>query len=309
VDSPGSLTVSPVTVAAAATLGGTGSVGGAVTGNGIISPALGAIGTFATGATTFSATGSLAVQIHSGALTSDKLAVGGGLNLGGAMLAVTDLGAVTLPAGTKFTVASYTGALVGAFANAPDGGSLTVGPNTFKVDYDEVVLGQTSITLTSAAGSAYDDWATARGLDGTNNGKLADPDGDGLENVVEFGLDQDPLHSGNGGKARSLVSDVDPGAGVDNAFTLTVAMRSTAAFDASGAQLVSATVDGVVYRVQGGTSLADFTTLDISEVIPALSGGMPTPATGWSYRSFRLPGSPNTPNPKAFLRVDVAESP
>jgi len=304
----GSITASPVTVATGATLGGTGTLGGTVAGNGAVSPGMAVVGTLSTGATTFSATGSLAAQIDSGTLTSDKLAVTGALNLGGSTLTVTDLGAVTLPAGTKFVIASHTG-ITGTFANAPDGGNLTVGPNTFTIDYDENVSGQLSITLTAAAGSAYDEWATAKGLNGSNNGKLADPDGDGLENVVEFGLDQHPLQPGDGGKLRAAIADVDAGAPVVNAYTLTVPMRTGADFTGSApADLLSLPVDGVVYRVEGSTTLAGFP-LDITEVTPALSAGMTAPATGWTYRSFRLPGTPGSPNLKAFLRVDVAESP
>ena len=305
----GAVTASPVAVAAGATLGGAGTVGGSVAGDGSISPGIAAIGTFTTGATTFSATGSLDVQIDSFNLEADKLAVTGNLALGGSVLNVTDLGGTPLAADTKFTVASYTGSISGSFANAPDGGTLIVGLNTFAVDYDELVSGQTSITLTALPGSAYDTWATEQGLDGTNNGKMDDPDSDGLENVIEFGLNQNPLAAGDGGKVRAVLADVDPGAPVVTAYTLTVPMRDGTDFTGSGTgDLLSLPLDGVVYRVEGSATLSDFP-LDITEVTPALSGGMEQPDTGWSYRSFRLPGTPGAPHAKAFLRVDVSEAP
>lgn len=305
----GSVSGSPFTVAAApATLGGTGTIGGTVASSGILAPGLALTGTLGTGATTLSAPGSLQIQIDSTTLASDKLAVTGALNLGGATLALTDLGAVALPVDTKFVIASHTG-ITGVFANAPDGGTITVGPNRLKIDYDEVVSAQTSITLTVVAGTAYDDWAVAKGLNGTNNGKMADPDGDGLENIVEFGLDQEPLLPGDGGKLRAMVADVDAGAPVDNAYTLTVPMRAGADFTGSApGDLLSAALDGVIYRVEGSATLTSFP-LDITEVTPALSAGMTIPTTGWTYRSFRLPGAPGSPHPKAFLRVDVAEAP
>jgi fibronectin-binding autotransporter adhesin len=303
----GALTNSPVSVATGATLGGTGVLGGTVTGNGIVSPGMALTGTLSTGATTFAGTGSLAVQIDSGALAADKLAVAGSLDLGGATLTVTDLGAATLAAGTKFVIASYTGGITGVFANVADDGSLTVGDNTFTVDYNEVVLGQPSVTLTVAAGSAYDDWAALRGLTPGNNGKLDDPDHDGMENIVEFGIDGNPL-GGSEGKLAALVTDVDPGAGVENAFALTVPIRTGATFTGPG-DLVSPAIDGIIYSIQGSTGLVDFTSIDVSEVVPALSGGMPAPSTGWTYRTFRLPGSPSAPHTKAFLRVGVAEAP
>ena len=303
----GSLTASPVTVASGATLGGTGTLGGTVTGNGAVSPALAAIGTLSTGATSFSSTGSYVAQINSGSLTADNLAVTGNLQLGGT-LTVTDLGAVTLTTGDKLVLASYTGTLSGAFINAPDGGSLTVGPNTFAIDYDEVVSGQTSLTLTVVAGTAYDEWASAKGLNSTNNGKLQDPDKDGIENIIEFGLDGNPLNGANDGKTRLAVADVDPGAGVEIALTLTMPVRTGTEFDGPG-DLVSDAIDEIIYKIQGSLDLGDFTSLDVTEVSPALSADMPDLSDGWSYRTFRLPGTPGSPHAKAFLRADVSEAP
>ncbi|RYD67330.1 MAG: hypothetical protein EOP83_03045, partial [Verrucomicrobiaceae bacterium] len=202
----GSINASPFTVTTGATLGGTGIIGGSVTSDGIISPSLATIGTLSTGATSFSATGSYAAQIDSGTLTADQLAVTGNLQLGG-MLTVTDLGAATLNVGDKLVLASCTGTVSGAFINAPDGGTFTIGANTFAVDYDDVVAGQTSITLTVAAGTAYDNWATSKGLDGTNNGKLQDPDNDGIANIIEFGMDGNPLSGANDGKTRLAITD------------------------------------------------------------------------------------------------------
>jgi fibronectin-binding autotransporter adhesin len=303
----GSVTASPVTVAAGATLGGTGMLGGTIAGNGVVSPGMALAGTFSTGAATFSGTGSLVVQIDSGTLEADKLAVTGSLDLGGAALTVTDLGGASVAAGTKFVIATYTGGVTGAFSNVVDGGALIVGANTFIVDYDENVLGEASITLTAAAGSAYDDWAALKGLDAGNNGKLDDPDHDGLENIVEFGIDGDPL-GGDEGKLAALVTDVDPGAGVENAFVLTVPIRSGASFNGPG-DLVSPAIDGIIYSIQGSTGLTDFTSLDVSEIVPALSAGMPAPSSGWTYRTFRLPGFPSAPHARAFLRVGVAEAP
>jgi hypothetical protein len=268
-----------------------------------------AIGTFATGAATFNGTATLGVQIHSGDLSADKLAVTGSLTLGGA-LGVNDLNPApaTLPPGTKFTIASYTGALSGAFANVADGGTLVVGPNTFRVDYDEPVSGHFEVTLTVPTGTPYDQWATDKGLDGSNNGKLADPDNDGLENILEFALDGGPLSAARDGKTRVAVADVDPGAPVDLALTLTLPVRNGAVFTGPG-DLVSAAVDNVVYTIQGSTTLSDFLSLNVTEVTPALSAGMPALSTGWGYRTFRVPGTPGSSEAKGFLRVNVAESP
>lgn len=303
----GSLTASPVTVATGATLNGTGTLGGTVTNNGTIAPGVGGVGTLNTGATTLGSTSALAFEMNSTLLTFDKLVVTGNLTLGG-QLNVTDLGATLLPAGSKVVIASYTGTVGGAFANAPDNGTLVVGLNTFKVDYDENVAGTLSVTLTVPSASAYDDWATLKGLNGTNNGKLQDPDNDGVANIIEFGIDGNPLSGANDGKTRLAIADVDPGAGVENAITLTLPIRTGAAFSGPG-DLVSSAIDHVIYKIQGSLTLGDFTSLDVTEVTPALSTDLPGLSTGWSYRTFRLPGTPGSPNAKAFLRADVSESP
>ncbi|MCW1924685.1 autotransporter-associated beta strand repeat-containing protein [Luteolibacter arcticus] len=305
----GSIPASPVTVAAGATLNGTGTLGGTVTNNGTISPGVGGggFGTLATGSTNLGATATLVFETNSTSLASDKLVVTGNLNLGG-LLNVTDLGATLLPAGSRVVIASYTGTLTGAFSNAPDNGTVVVGLNTFTVDYNEDVSGTLSVTLTVPTDSAYDEWATDMDLDGTNSGKLQDPDNDGLDNIVEFGLDGDPLSGAANGKTRLAIADVDPGAPVENAITLTLPVRTDADFDGPG-DLVSAAIDDIIYKIQGSLSLGDFTSLDVTEVSPALAADMPGLTPGWSYRTFRLPGTPGNPHAKAFLRADVSEAP
>lgn len=305
----GNITASPVSVESDATFGGTGTLGGTLSASGTINPGMANIGTFTAGATTLNGTATLGMQINTADMTSDKLAVNGSLTLGGA-LAVSDVNVTpaTLTPGAKFTLITYTGAVAGAFANVGDGGTLVIGPNTYQVDYDEVVAGGHAVTLTVPTGTPYDTWATAKGLDNTNNGKLADPDKDGLENILEFAIDSSPLTSTSDGKVRLAVADVDPGAPVDLALTLTLPVRNGAAFSGPG-DLVSAAVDHLIYSIQGSTGLSDFTTLNVTEVSPALSSGMPALSPGWSYRSFRAPGNPGNPNKAAFLRLNVADSP
>lgn len=303
----GNITASPVTVEADAILGGTGTLGGSLTTGGIINPGMAVIGTFTTGAATFNGTATLGMQINSTALTSDKLVVNGSLTLGG-VLGLNDLTPVALAAGSKLTLVTYSGSLSGAFANVADGGTLLVGPNTFRVDYDEDIGGGLkAVTLTIPTGTPYDLWASDKGLDGTNNGKLADPDKDGLENILEFALDGAPLAAARDGKTRVAVADVDPGAPVDVALTLTLPVRNGAVFTGPG-DLVSANVDNLVYSIQGSVTMSEFLSLNVTEVTPALSAGMPALSTGWTYRSFRVPGNPKVPDSKGFLRVNV-ESP
>lgn len=128
--------------------------------------------------------------------------------------------------------------------------------------------------------------------------KSADPDHDGRSNLMEFALDGDPTSSANDGKIRSAV-------GLDNVLTITLPVRLGASFTAGG-DLVSAPVDGVIYKIQGSTDLSDFVTTNVTEVIPALTSGMPNLTTGWEYRTFRLPGTTSS-NPRGFLRAVISE--
>jgi hypothetical protein len=99
---------------------------------------------------------------------------------------------------------------------------------------------------------------------------------------------------------------VDSGAPVDNALTITLPVRAGAVFNGPG-DLVSDSVDGIVYKIQSSTNLSDFTTPNVTEVtdnaailtqlsLPALS----SPA--WTYRTFRAPGTPGT-DVREFLRI------
>ncbi len=176
-------------------------------------------------------------------------------------------------------------------------------PSGYVVDYG---YNGNSIALVK---SPYSAWAIENGLTaGVNDGKQQDPDHDGATNVLEFATDGDPLNAAGNAKVRSIITDVDPGAPVVKALTITLPVRAGAVFSGPG-DLVSAEVDGIVYRIQASTGLADFTTLDVTEVtdnaailtelaLPALSG------PGWTYRTFRAPGTPGT-GAKEFLRVVV----
>lgn len=56
----------------------------------------------------------------------------------GAQLFFGPIGTGTLAVGTVFTVIDNTAttAIVGVFGNLPDGGTITVGSNTFQADYE-----------------------------------------------------------------------------------------------------------------------------------------------------------------------------
>lgn len=283
-----------VTVAASGTLAGTGIVGGDVVVNGQVAPGVTTGALTVNSNVTFNAGSTLKVDVSdASAPKQDLLSVVGSISATGATLDFDVTGALADPV---YVVATYTG-------TAPAGFTAVDVPAGYVVDYD---YNGNSIALVNA----YLGWAAENGLTpGVNDGKLQDPDNDGLANVVEFATDGDPLSGENSGKIRSIIADVDTGAPVVNALTITLPVRAGAVFNGPGDQ-VSDAVDGIVYKIQSSANLSDFTSANVTEVtdnsailtqlsLPALSG------PGWTYRTFRAPGTPGT-DTKEFLRV-VAE--
>ncbi len=283
-----------VTVAASGTLAGTGIVGGNVVVNGQVAPGVTTGALTVNSNVTFNAGSTLKVDVSdASAPKQDLLSVVGSISATGATLDFDVTGALADPV---YVVATYTG-------SAPAGFTAVDVPTGYVVDYD---YNGNSIALVNA----YLGWAAENGLTpGVNDGKLQDPDNDGLANVVEFATDGDPLSGENSGKIRSIIADVDSGAPVVNALTITLPVRAGAVFNGPGDQ-VSDSVDGIIYKIQASANLSDFTSANVTEVtdnsailtqlsLPALSGA------GWTYRTFRAPGTPGT-DTKEFLRV-VAE--
>jgi hypothetical protein len=135
--------------------------------------------------------------------------------------------------------------------------------------------------------------------------KNADPDGDGIINLAEFAFDDDPTSGEASGKMRSRI-EADGG---EQALMLTLPVIDGAFF--GGMASLSATIDGVLYTIEGSNDLATFDQV-VTEVIPARDAGMDPPNFGWGYRTFRLSGAVGggTPRgPKGFLRARVEEVP
>ncbi|MCX6880761.1 MAG: autotransporter-associated beta strand repeat-containing protein [Verrucomicrobia bacterium] len=198
-----------------------------------------------------------------------------------------------------YILADYTPPLTGAaFASVTP-------PLGYTIDY--APHGGTQIALVATGGpvSAYDTWATAKGLTGANNGATQDPDNDGRTNLQEFAFDGNPLSGANDGK---LVGKLATVGAETHGFTLTVPMRSGTVCNGPG-DLVSDLIDGVIYRIQGSDDLIDHTTMNVTEVSPALNAGLPALSAGWTYRTFRTPGTVTESDASDFLRAGVAAAP
>jgi autotransporter-associated beta strand protein len=150
-----------VTVATDATLGGNGNLGGSVT------IAAGGIHSLAVAATP----GAQATRTITGSLTNTA---GDILNLTTA--AAPDPGVYTLVTAT---------------------GGISAVPTTITGFVGGVVsISGNSLILTVPGASAYDSWASSKGLTGANNGPTQDNgDFDGIPNLLEFVLNGDPLAS------------------------------------------------------------------------------------------------------------------
>ena len=185
----GATTSGAVSVASGATLGGngngttTGVIGGAITINtgAILAPGP-LIGTLtALGDTTFASTTTFAVDLD--ATTADRLNVAGTLDITGATLNVTQLAPA---AATVYIIGSY-GTLAGSQFAAVNGK-----PDGYNLDYNYQNNHQIALVL-AASVTPYNTWALgpfAHALTDTAPG--ADPDGDGVSNLLEFVLGGDP---------------------------------------------------------------------------------------------------------------------
>lgn len=63
--------------------------------------------------------------------------------------------------------------------------------------------------------------------------------------------------------------------------------------------------------IEGSKHLAAFDQ-EVTQVVPVITAGLPSPSVNWNYRSFRLPGAIGgaTPRgPAGFLRATVGELP
>jgi hypothetical protein len=171
-------------------------------------------------------------------------------------------------------------------------------------------------TFTEATGilaltTTYDAWAATMGLDGTpgkENGPNDDPDRDGRPNFLEFAFDGNPLSGGSEGKIVGKTATLTDASKV---LTLTLPVRAGATFSGATEQ-DSNLVDGLIYAIQGSdTLMADSWTLAVTEVTgddaAAIQAGLPALSSGWTYRTFRSPGSVTDGDPCDFLRAKVTQ--
>jgi len=174
--------------------------------------------------------------------------------------------------------------------------------NTYTASNSSFITGSGSLVVATgpAAGSAYDNWLIAAGLTpgAPRTGPNESYDGSGVSNRVQFALGGDVLDPAKNGVQAWFTKDAS---NADN-LVLTIAVRSGSNF--AGSPSPTATRDGVVYTIQGGTSLATWTT-NVEETAVQNGGGTVTAPAGYILKSFRLIQSPALSS-QGFLRVRIA---
>jgi autotransporter-associated beta strand protein len=156
----------------------------------------------------------------------------------------------------------------------------------------------------------YATWAAAKGLDGTpgkESGKGDNPDGDGETNFEEFAFDSNPLSGAASGKVVGKFATIGS---TDNVLTLSFPVRGLPSF--TGTPHKTATVNGVVYRVEGSDDLLTWP-VTVTEVTGAtaagIQAGLPPLGAGWSYRTFRTATNASPDDQTEFIRVLATEVP
>jgi hypothetical protein len=133
----------------------------------------------------------------------------------------------------------------------------------------------------------------------------ADPDHDGVSNLLEFALNGSPTSGASTGRAFAKMATVDA---VANVLTLTVAVRDGANFSPDGNRMVSAGIDGVTYTIEASSNLGSWGDRAVTEVTGddafVIQTGLPTLDAGWAYMTFRSAGSAGT-NAGGFIRASV----
>ncbi|TAE77444.1 MAG: hypothetical protein EAZ65_07490 [Verrucomicrobia bacterium] len=177
-----------ITVAAAATLGGSGSVGGGilVQAGGTLAPGM-TIGTFTAPAASIG--GTLAIELDGS--SADLLDVSGALDIASASLDLT--GSITASELVIARFGSLSGSSFAAVSGLPAG---------YELDYD--LVGKRIVLRAVAEDFAA--WIDAFAV--SDRGPEADPDHDGISNALEYVLGGDPAVSSRDGlPSISIVGD------------------------------------------------------------------------------------------------------
>lgn len=151
------------------------------------------------------------------------------------------------------------------------------------------------LQFTPAAPTPFEAWTESFGLSAAQAAAGADPDGDGFTNAMEFLVNGNPVSNA----VNVPLTFGRAVAGADEVFTLTIPFRTGATF--AGAAALSASAEGATCIIEGSEDLAAWT-MDMDEITPAITAGLPALPSGWEYHTFRTPGALSG-DPSDFVRV------
>ena len=183
--------------------------------------------------------------------------------------------------------------------------ALTVGLHTITASF----TGDTGFNNSESTGTAtqtvlskYDGWALQ--ITNGNAGATQDADADGVPNFIEFAFNGNPMSAASTGMVYSS-TEASGTYGDQKVLVLTIAVR--AGTEDPHWTNNTATIDGITYTIEGGTTLGDFSS-DVSRVEPFDTNAYvpASPDTGYEWRRFMLTGSANLYT-KGFLRAKVEQ--
>ena len=235
--------------------------------------------------------------------SSNRIRGSGVVNLSGAF--TIDTSAVTVLSGSWSLVdnATLTESFGASFSIVGAGWSQSAGVWTLvdgtKTWSFSVATGILAMVDTGSGGTAYDNWAAAKGLSALNKGPDQDPDNDGITNLAEFAFNGDPLKGTDRGQVHILTTDNDAG----RRLILTIAvLAGTPVFSADDSP--TATFAGITYTIQGSADLN--TPAKVNVLASPVTSGLPAAGSGYEYRSFSLASSAGLTG-KGFLRAKVTQ--
>lgn len=176
--------------------------------------------------------------------------------------------------------------------NSPD-----FGPSDF-IDVDYMRVKSLVYPAPPTAFQVWMDSAQGSTMPSADKLPLADADGDGLKNIVEYAFGAHPQLSDSilqFTNYQDTASDPD----TSKELILTIPVIPGTSFAPVGG-ILSGMAGGVNYQIQGSLDLKNFTS-PVEEVYPARESGLPPAPTGWEYHSFRLPSSNGAS--KGFIRA------
>jgi autotransporter-associated beta strand protein len=281
VNSPGTLAAASAVTVNGGTLGGNGTINGAVTvaAAGSVAPGASA-GTLKTGALNVSAmanggSGKLNFELDADTASSDQIAVTGTLTIGSDVLGLDDFTFTNLGglASGTYTLITTTAGISGTL----DAGNLTGTILTGFTGTLQITGNNLELVVSSGATSPYDTWA-AQIPDTNQRGRGDDPDGDGFSNGEEFLFGSSPV-AGNG----SLVTTTSSGGNL----TLRWLQRES----------------GATYTLQQSATLEALSWTTAAQS-PALDGDQTGAPTDYDYYSVTIPVGSG----KLFYRIMGVEN-